>query len=297
VQRDCNARGSRPRDTVKEVRHVAAPPARERGLSTARAVLKVLALLAQRPDGVRAADVAQALGKSVSTAYYLLTSLCEEGFAEHDGVRYRLRPAVPIAAPHGDLPDAVDELFRRTHKRAYLGCVKHGAIEITVVRGRQGMPRMPGLGARIRESAHATAMGKVVLAHLRPTARKRYAAGELHAYTSATITTPPLLLAELERVRRRGYALDRMELDPDFCCVAAPVLDRRGLLVGTIAVSASTRAFDAEREQLIAAVRDVAASHSIFQPHAENDRILDARAGRVLALIETSVPDEGGATP
>jgi DNA-binding IclR family transcriptional regulator len=282
---------------VKEVRHVAAPPARERGLSTARAVLKVLALLAERPDGVRAADVAQALGKSVSTAYYLLTSLCEEGFAEHDGVRYRLRPLVPApdAPAHGDLGDAVDELFRRTHKRAYLGCVKHGAIEITVVRGRQGMPRMPGLGARIRESAHATAMGKVVLAHLRPSAQKRYAEGELRVYTSATITSPALLLAELDRVRRRGYALDRMELDPDFCCVAAPVLDPRGRFLATLSVSASTRAFDAEREQLIAAVCEVAAKHSGFQPVAENDLNLDSGKRRVLALVGTSEPHEGGA--
>lgn len=280
---------------MNEVRHVAAPPARERGLSTARAVLKVLALLAERPDGVRAADVAQALGKSVSTAYYLLTSLCEEGFAEHDGVRYRLRPRLPEATPHRDLGDAVDELFRRTHKRAYLGCVKHGAIEITVVRGRQGMPRMPGLGARIRESAHATAMGKVVLAHLRASARKRYAEGELRAYTSATITSPALLLAELERVRRRGYALDRMELDPDFCCVAAPVLDQRGRFVATLSVSASTRAFDAEREQLIAAVTEVAARHSGFQPGAENDLNLDSGKQRVLALVGTSEPHEGGA--
>lgn len=280
---------------MNEVRHVAAPPARERGLSTARAVLKVLALLAERPDGVRAADVAQALGKSVSTAYYLLTSLCEEGFAEHDGVRYRLRSRLPEATPHRDLGDAVDELFRRTHKRAYLGCVKHGAIEITVVRGRQGMPRMPGLGARIRESAHATAMGKVVLAHLRASARKRYAEGELRAYTSATITSPALLLVELERVRRRGYALDRMELDPDFCCVAAPVLDQRGRFVATLSVSASTRAFDAEREQLIAAVTEVAARHSGFQPGAENDLNLDSGKQRVLALVGTSEPHEGGA--
>ena len=214
---------------MKEVRHVAAPPARERGLSTARAVLKVLALLAERPDGVRAVDVAQALGKSVSTAYYLLTSLCEEGFAEHDGGRYRLRPPAPEPAAPGDLTDAVDELFRRTHKRAYLGCVKHGAIEITVVRGRQGMPRMPGLGARIRESAHATAMGKVVLASCRAGARKRYAEGELHAYTSRddhapARCSPSSSVCGGAATRSTGGA------HPDFCCVAAPILDRRGRL-------------------------------------------------------------------
>ena len=55
-----------------------------RSLSTARAVLRVLSMLAEQPTGVRADEVAHELGKSTSTAYYLLTSLCEEGFAVHE---------------------------------------------------------------------------------------------------------------------------------------------------------------------------------------------------------------------
>ena len=47
------------------------PPAR-RGLATARAALQVLAFLEDHPDGVRADDVAEVVGKSASTAYYLL---------------------------------------------------------------------------------------------------------------------------------------------------------------------------------------------------------------------------------
>jgi DNA-binding IclR family transcriptional regulator len=63
----------------------AGPTARtgQRGLSTARAALQVAWLLAGRPDGVRADEVAETLGKSVSTAYNLLASLAEEGVAEH----------------------------------------------------------------------------------------------------------------------------------------------------------------------------------------------------------------------
>ena len=60
-------------------------PAR-RGLTTARAVLQVLAYLEAHPDGVRADDVAQFVHKSASTAYYLLASLVEEGFVSHEGV-------------------------------------------------------------------------------------------------------------------------------------------------------------------------------------------------------------------
>ena len=56
------------------------------------------------------------------------------------------------------LSGTVDELFLRTRKRSYLGVVRAGRIEITTFRGRQGVPRIPGLGNEIRDSAHALAM-------------------------------------------------------------------------------------------------------------------------------------------
>lgn len=124
------------------------PHAGRRGLATARAVLQVLSFLEQHPDGVRADDVAHVVGKSGSTAYYLLASLVEEGFAVHEGGLYRARHEVAPAAPspagadRHALEDAVDDLFLRTHKRCYLGVVRGGVIEISVVRGRQGIARM-----------------------------------------------------------------------------------------------------------------------------------------------------------
>ena len=258
-----------------------------RGLATARAVLQVLSFLEQHPEGVRADEVAQVVGKSGSTAYYLLASLVEEGFAVHEGGLYRARhdvaPAAPSpAADRHVLEDAVDDLFLRTHKRCYLGVVRGGVIEITVVRGRQGIARMPGLGTQITDNAHALAMGKVVLARLRPAALARYVARGLPRYTPSTINSAEALARELRDVRSHGYAVDREEFDRDFCCVAAPVLDARGRLAAILGLSASTRAFDAEHAKLTAAVRDLAAEAgppAPFQHRAEKHTFLVARAG------------------
>jgi DNA-binding IclR family transcriptional regulator len=233
-----------------------------RGLSTAHAVLQVLSFLEQRPDGVRAEEVTEFVGKSASTAYHLLASLVGEGFAVHEGGLYKARHDVAPArgwgrSPH-PLEDAVDDLFLRTRKRCYLGVVRGGVIEITVVRGRQGIARMPGLGTQISDNAHALAMGKVVLARLRPEALARYVGSGLTRYTPSTITSPVALAQELQRVRADGYAVEREEFDLDFCCVAAPALDGHGRLAGVLGLSASTRAFDSEHDELTAAVRDTA---------------------------------------
>jgi acetyl-CoA synthetase len=228
-----------------------------------------LSLLAQRPSGVRADEVAQVLGKSTSTAYYLLTSLCEEGFAVHES-KGVYRPALGLekltaaaeqasSSLHSDhLEDTVEELFLRTRKRSYLGVVRDGRIEIVAFRGRQGVPCMPGLGSEIRDSAHALAMGKVVLSLLGPGAVARYVARGLKSFTPHTITSHGELSTELARARRDGFAVDREEFDENFCCVSAPIFDERGHFAAALGLSTTRHVFDTEREQLAATVIDVA---------------------------------------
>ena len=247
-----------------------------RGLSTARSVLQVLRLLSEHPEGVRADRVAAEVGKSLSTAYHLLASLCDESFAERlEGGLYRSIAArdtgLPDTAQHDvsqlRLTDAVEHLFTRTRRRSYLGMVAGGGIEIAHIRGRQGVARMPGLGTRIAPAeAHSLAMGKVVLALLPRPALERHMARGLNRFTEYTITRPRALLAELDEVRARGFAIDREERTEDFCCVAAPMFDARGRLAGTLGLSATAHVFDAERRQLAGAVLDVARAGGSWVP-------------------------------
>jgi DNA-binding IclR family transcriptional regulator len=232
-------------------------------------VLKVLSFMAQHPEGVSAREVAGELGKSVSTAYYLLASLYEEGFAFHEpGRGYRLRAEAgigtraPEPSPDNALSRAVDEVFARTHRRSYLGRVETGAIVITAVCGRQGIPRVPGLGPRIGRSAHALAMGKVVLSLLPEASRRRYIERGLRTYTPRTITSSGALMSELEQVRNSGFAVDRGEFDAEYCSVAAPVLSDRGRFLAVLGLSTLSRAFEAEVQDLVGAVREVAAAVS-----------------------------------
>jgi DNA-binding IclR family transcriptional regulator len=255
---------------------------RDRGLSTARAVLRVTALLAHTPDGVRADEVAAALGKSVSTAYNLLVSLCDEGVATrgahgryHLSAGFRDMVAAGALAP-AELPGLggmVDDLLVRTHKRAYVGVVQAGHLRILLERGVQGMPKMPGLTDDLDDAAHALSLGKVVLAAAPGHALERYLRRGLKRFTEHTITDPRALVTELAAVRRTGIAFDREEFEPDFCCMAAPVLDDHGRFLGAVGISMTGRAWDDGREALAETLRDVARS-AAFQPSADPAAVL-----------------------
>lgn len=254
--------------------------------SSARAVLQALALLARSPDGLRADEAAEALGRSVSTAYSLLDSLCQEGFAVHEQRgAYHLAARADVvaatrevAATNDTITAVLDELYSRTNKRAYLAAARQGTLVIPATRGRQGMRRMAGLGRRIGEDAHALALGKVALSMLSPEALAAYVGRGLRRYTDRTIVLADQLFAELEDIRQAGIASDQEEYEPDFCCLAAPVMDAAGRAVAIVGISMSQRSFTQERHELEATLREVAGR---------------ARIGRS-AGVEAALPENGG---
>jgi DNA-binding IclR family transcriptional regulator len=228
----------------------------------------LLTLLADAPAGLRADQVAEALGKSTSTAYNLLDTLCQEGFVTHsDGAAYRLTsesaPLVPSTESRTQLPSGLvgvlDTLFARTHKRVYLAAASSGNVVIPLARGRQGMPRIPGLGVRIGTAAHALSLGKVALSLLAEPALERYIEHGLRRFTPATITDPDALRAQLVEIREGAVAFDCEEFSEDFCCLAAPVYNASGRAVAALGISMSARCFEVERHALEETLREVAA--------------------------------------
>ena len=76
---------------------------------------------------------------------------------------------------------------------------------------------------------HCSAAGKAMAARLLWEGALRDIVGDepFRKRTDATITTWPDLMAELDGVRKAGYALDREEREAEIYCIAAPGMDCR----------------------------------------------------------------------
>lgn len=93
------------------------------------------------------------------------------------------------------------------------------------------------VGSRL--PAHATSMGKVLLAGLRPPALDAFfAAGSLQSLTRKTIVDPDELRRELRKIQDAGWAVADQESEDGVRSVAAPLVDRRGETRAAINVSA-----------------------------------------------------------
>jgi IclR family acetate operon transcriptional repressor len=86
---------------------------------------------------------------------------------------------------------------------------------------------------------HATAAGKCFLAWMAEAERTALLDRDrLQSVTGRTITHPDQLLAELERVRQRGYATNDEETEPGVRYAAAPVFGPDGEMVAAVALGA-----------------------------------------------------------
>jgi DNA-binding IclR family transcriptional regulator len=247
-----------------------------RSLKTAAEALDALRILGSAVDGISADELASRLNKSTATARYLLNTLCQQGFAVRGspGGRYQLQASPPWGHTWGVAPgagldppdvldDAVSELYERTRQRTYLARPADGATWITYARGHQGLVRVPGLKERIpHQQAHALAVTKALVALSPELQAALRAECGFSMFTGATITRPDGFDRELAHVRRRGFALDREEFAPGFCCIAAPVIDPNGRVAASLGMSMPRRRFVLHSTELIHTVVDIAADAS-----------------------------------
>jgi DNA-binding IclR family transcriptional regulator len=207
----------------------------------------ILETVAAAPDGIGLAELAKQVGLHSSTTFHLVRTMLMLGYVRQDPEtrRYAVGAKLLSLAARGvtdrDLialgTPVLEQLAAETGENGYLA-VPSGESVVMIARAQsQSLIQLVDRVGAVRP-AYCTALGKIVLAGMTPAALEAYIAGnELRPRTPRTITDPDRLREEIARVRAEGVAYDDGEYDLELRCVAAPVRDLRGRLVGAIGVS------------------------------------------------------------
>lgn len=203
---------------------------------------------AERELGV--GEMAKRLGVHKSSASRLAATLSAAGYLEPAGApgRYRLGSKLlglaALAADGDALPrvavPVLEGLVARCGETGHVAVLDGiEVVTVAVVDGWRSVRMHSTVGKR--SPAHATAIGKALLAAL-PDAevRRRYGRRALERRTANTIGSVPALLEQLAEVRAKGWAADGEELEVGLRCVAAPVADHTGAVVGAVGLSGPT---------------------------------------------------------
>jgi len=204
--------------------------------------LKIMELMAVSEEGVGITELAEELGVDKSSASRLVHTLVSYGYAEQvPGTRrFRLGPQVVRLSRslltrmplREEAKPFLRQLVDRTGECAHLAILAQGqALYIDQVESPATLRVTTGVGTLA--PLHCTALGKCLLAFTDDVPLP----SELPAFTPRTITDPETLRLHLEQTRRQGYAVDDEEYDYGVRCVAAPVYDFRGKVIGAIGIS------------------------------------------------------------
>ncbi|MFE0419282.1 IclR family transcriptional regulator [Streptomyces tendae] len=211
---------------------------------------------------MRLTDARAALGVGQSTAHRLMAMLVYHGFVEQDPVTrlYRAGPALMeiglAAVSRMDIRGLARPFLESL--RAESGETVHlGVLEGSNVRFLDGMESELALRVTNRTGrllpAHATSLGKAMLARLPgDEVRALYPAETLPPVTTATMTHRSDLLAELERVRERGYAINAGESEEGIGSIGVALVGPGGRPAGGLSVGAPlSRLTDEKRDRYV----------------------------------------------
>lgn len=190
-------------------------------------------------------EVAQRAGITRATARRFLLTLAELGYMGTDGKLFWLTPKVlslgysylstmslaEVAEPH------LVTLSTEVGESASVSVLESGDV-VYVARHSVRRIMKANINVGTRFPAHATSMGRVILAYLPEAELDAWLAKyPLPRLTEHTVTWVPQLREILAQVRADGWAICLEELEPALCSIAVPIRDRAGRTVAGLNVS------------------------------------------------------------
>jgi DNA-binding IclR family transcriptional regulator len=146
----------------------------------------------------------------------------------------------------------LEELMTATGETSHLAVLDDGmALYVDKVESQRMLSRPSHVGRRL--PAFCTGVGKALLAFAPGEVIDAVLARGLERFTPNTIIEPERLRAELDGIRRSGYAVDNEEIEEGLVCVAAPVRDRAGLVVAAVSIGGPASRVRQRGLELIAA--------------------------------------------
>ncbi len=245
------------------------PPSATRKISTSRRgtigavehAIDLLRCLSEAGSALGTNDIARRIGIHKSSVSRLAATLEKARLIQRDADTGRLSLGmglVTLAAPvlaSFELRDvvrpALEKLAAQTGETASFS-VWDGeeAVSIEQVAGSNSVKAfsLPGH----RNPAHATAVGKILLAHMGEAKIEAYCGKPLRRFTDTTITTPAALKTELARCRVQRYAINLGEFESDVGAVSAAVLDGRAQVLGAMTATVPMYRFKSARRAELA---------------------------------------------
>lgn len=221
-----------------------------RKIGSVQRAIDILNLFDNQTSELGTTEIARALGLHKSTAASLVSTLAANGFLNQNPETRKYRLGLKLVERAFAMLDqieirriaypALQQLRDQWNETVNLAILDGPAVVfIERMLGTKALGMRSEVGRR--EPAHSTALGKAILScYPLADVQAFIAAYGLCAVTPKTITSPDKFLAELDKAREQGYAIDDEENEIGGRCVAVPIFDHTGKVIAAVSISAPT---------------------------------------------------------
>ncbi len=210
----------------------------------------ILDILGQSPQGISIRELSLKIKLPKGTIHRLLSSLSYFGYVRQDPktrnylLGLKLVELGQLLLSQLDLRKEAEPFLRdlaeRTKETVHLVFLDRDEIvyidKVEADQNPSGLKMASRVG--LRNPAHSSAVGKVLLAHFSEEELKNFIKEKgLLKRTENTIVDPTQLREHLKSVRAQGYAIDDEENEKGIRCVAAPIYNEVGKPVAAMSIS------------------------------------------------------------
>jgi len=251
---------------------------RSQSLRSLERGIAVIQVFSRERPALTLSEVARLTNITRATARRILLTLEKLGHVHFDGKHFSLTPRVlslgwaylaSLNLPELATP-LMEDLVEQTKESCSMATLDPpDIVYVARVPTRRIMTVALGVGARL--PAHATSMGRVLLAGLEDEELERFLdETRLERYTENTITDPDRLREAVLLTREQGWAIADQELEVGLRSVAAPVKTSPSVIAAAVNVSAAAQRVSLEdfRDRFLPALRETAAAISVAASHA-----------------------------
>lgn len=209
----------------------------------------ILGVLAER-DGISLSELSERADQSSATVYRVLITLQAREmveFEQHTQLWYIGAGAFRVGSVFLSRTNilqrsrpVMQNLMRLIGETANLGIERNDwVLFVSQVESSQTIRAFFPPGTR--NPMHASGIGKTLLANFpKDRVQKIITEQGLERFTDKTITDPDQLIRELEKIKRRGFAVDDEERTEGMRCIAAPIFDTYGDPIAGLSISGPT---------------------------------------------------------
>ena len=240
-------------------------------LSSLNKSLKIISLLSENQRGLSLTEISETLGYPMSTVHHILSTFVPDDYVTQDPRTKEYSLGFGFLKISKKILDNIDlrraaheylvELSEKCDETVHLYILRRGMVAaVDMIPKKSGVSLASYIG--FMADPHPSSAGKMLLSGLtNEQVTDLFKDRPMKRYGKNTITNISDLLAELENIRKLGYAIDNEEYYEGIRCVATPVRQGASNKIGAaISITGSIFSMTMERinRELIGMAKETA---------------------------------------